>query len=69
MCGNFFGVSMDINKKISELAGIAATLPQSPGVYKMFDKNGKIIYVGKSKALKNRVSQYFQNIVQHNALQ
>ncbi|MBQ9975715.1 MAG: excinuclease ABC subunit UvrC [Clostridia bacterium] len=58
---------MDINKKLSELAGIAATLPQSPGVYKMFDKNGKIIYVGKSKALKNRVSQYFQNIGQHNA--
>ncbi len=51
--------------KISELAGIAATLPATPGVYKMYNKNGKIIYVGKSKALKNRVSQYFQNISQH----
>lgn len=52
--------------KISELAGIAATLPATCGVYKMYNKHGKIIYVGKSKALKNRVSQYFQNISQHN---
>ncbi len=36
-----------------------------PGVYKMLDKNGKVIYVGKSKALKNRVSQYFQNFKTH----
>ncbi len=55
----------DLNK-IKSLAEAAHTLPVCPGVYKMFDKNGKIIYVGKSKALKNRVSQYFQNISQHN---
>lgn len=34
-------------------------LPLSPGVYIMHDKSGKIIYIGKAKALKNRVSQYF----------
>ncbi|MCD7774737.1 MAG: excinuclease ABC subunit UvrC [Clostridiales bacterium] len=34
-------------------------LPLEPGVYIMKDKNGKIIYIGKAKALKNRVSQYF----------
>ena len=34
-------------------------LPLSPGVYLMHDKTGKIIYIGKAKALKNRVSQYF----------
>lgn len=34
-------------------------LPLSPGVYIMHDKNKKIIYIGKAKALKNRVSQYF----------
>lgn len=34
-------------------------LPQTPGVYLMKDKDGNIIYVGKSKSLKNRVSQYF----------
>ncbi len=57
---------MEINK-LEELAEAARALPLSPGVYKMFDKNGKIIYVGKSKSLKNRVSQYFQNLSQHNA--
>ena len=36
-------------------------LPDSPGVYLMHNKNGKIIYVGKAKVLKNRVRQYFQN--------
>lgn len=34
-------------------------LPLLPGVYIMHDKNGDIIYIGKAKALKNRVSQYF----------
>lgn len=37
------------------------TLPFLPGVYLMKDKNGKIIYVGKSKCLKNRVSSYFHS--------
>ena len=39
----------------------ANTLPATPGVYLMRDRNGKVIYVGKSRKLKNRVSQYFQN--------
>lgn len=36
-------------------------LPLCPGVYIMRDANGKVIYVGKSRKLRNRVSQYFQN--------
>jgi excinuclease ABC subunit C len=36
-------------------------VPAMPGIYIMKDKNGKIIYVGKAKILKNRVRQYFQN--------
>ena len=37
------------------------TLTTRPGVYVMRDKNGEIIYIGKAKNLKNRVSQYFRN--------
>ena len=37
----------------------AAGLPLKPGVYIMHDRAGKVIYVGKSRKLKNRVSQYF----------
>lgn len=37
------------------------SIPQKPGVYKMKDKSGKIIYVGKAKNLKDRVGSYFWN--------
>lgn len=42
-------------------------LPLHPGVYIMHDKTGKIIYIGKAKALKNRVSQYFGSERNHDA--
>ena len=42
-----------------ELREKANDLPLQPGVYLMMDKTGKVIYVGKAKKLKNRVSQYF----------
>ena len=48
-------------KRRLELLARANSLPTSPGVYIMKDKNATVIYVGKSRKLKNRVSQYFQN--------
>ena len=50
-----------------ELKDKVLSLPFSPGVYLMKDKTGTIIYVGKAKKLKNRVSQYFQDSSAHNA--
>ena len=51
--------------RFDELKDKALSLPLSPGVYIMKDKNDKVIYVGKAKKLKNRVSQYFQDTGAH----
>lgn len=48
-----------------ELKDKALSLPYEPGVYLMQDKSGTVIYVGKAKKLKNRVSQYFQDTAAH----
>lgn len=48
-----------------ELKNKANSLPLLPGVYLMQDQEGSIIYVGKAKKLKNRVSQYFQDTAGH----
>jgi excinuclease ABC subunit C len=42
------------------------TLPESPGVYQFFDLSGKIIYVGKAKNIKKRVSSYFNKTLDNN---
>lgn len=48
-----------MSEKVKELRKKAMALPLLPGVYIMKNKNRDIIYIGKAKALKNRVSQYF----------
>ncbi|MCK5823473.1 MAG: excinuclease ABC subunit UvrC [Bacteroidales bacterium] len=42
-----------------ELKNIVSVLPDKPGVYQYFDTDGKILYIGKAKNLKKRVSSYF----------
>lgn len=50
---------------VNELKDTALALPLLPGVYIMRDKTDRVIYVGKAKKLKNRVSQYFQDTATH----
>ncbi len=52
--------------RLERLRDKANSLPMTPGVYIMKDSSGNIIYVGKSKKLKNRVSSYFSGISGHN---
>ncbi|MDD2694250.1 MAG: excinuclease ABC subunit UvrC [Candidatus Gracilibacteria bacterium] len=55
-------------KTLSEhLAGILTRLPTAPGVYQMKDKDGKVMYVGKAKNLKNRVKSYFERTTELSA--
>lgn len=56
-----------MNERLPYLREKANRLPTEPGVYLMKDKTGLIIYVGKAKALKNRVTTYFHSNPQHTA--
>ena len=46
-----------------EFQKIAATIPTHPGIYKYFDEAGELLYVGKAKSLRKRVSSYFNKNV------
>ena len=47
-------------KRLEYLKGIVENLPDSPGCYQYLNEKGEIIYVGKAKKLKRRVSSYFK---------
>ena len=50
-------------KRLAKLKNIVLNMPDKPGSYQFFDENHTIIYVGKAKSLKNRVSSYFHKEV------
>ena len=50
-------------KRLARLKNIVLNLPEKPGSYQYYDQEGTIIYVGKAKNLKNRVSSYFHKEV------
>ena len=58
-------IKMRDEEKIASLRKAAMQLPLSPGVYIMKNAANEIIYIGKAKALKNRVSQYFAKTHHH----
>ena len=51
------------DERLERLKAIVSAMPQKPGSYQYYDENGTIIYVGKAKNLKSRVSSYFHKEV------
>src|SRR5688572_17410149 len=54
------GDTPDIEAGIAAIREVLRTLPVRPGVYRMQDSRGEVLYVGKARALKNRVTNYTQ---------
>ncbi len=49
----------------THIAEIIQNIPKKAGVYQYYDKNNTLLYIGKAKNLKNRVSSYFTKIQEH----
>ena len=58
-----FHVKQTEDNRIARLKNIVLNMPEKPGSYQFYDKTGTIIYVGKAKKLKSRVSTYFHKEV------
>jgi len=50
----------DLDRGVEAIRAVVKTLPIKPGVYRMLDSGGEVLYVGKARALKNRVTNYTQ---------
>ena len=50
----------DLDKGVAAIREVLKTLPRNPGVYRMQDARGDVLYVGKARALRNRVTNYTQ---------
>ncbi|WP_353216760.1 excinuclease ABC subunit UvrC [Sandarakinorhabdus sp.] len=50
----------DLDRGVETIRAVVKTLPIKPGVYRMLDASGEVLYVGKARALKNRVTNYTQ---------
>ena len=50
----------DLDAGIAAIRGVVRTLPVRPGVYRMLDARGDVLYVGKARSLRNRVTNYTQ---------
>ncbi len=58
--GESGGDQPDLERGAEVIRGVVRTLPARPGVYRMLDARGDVLYVGKARALKNRVTNYTQ---------
>src|ERR671917_2052349 len=54
------GEAPDLEKGVAAIREVLKTLPRNPGVYRMQDARGDVLYVGKARALRNRVTNYTQ---------
>ena len=52
-----------MSERLNKIRQKITTLPEKPGVYQYFNKEGEIIYIGKAKNLKKRVSSYFTKTI------
>ena len=57
---SIFANNHDVDERLERLCAKAKELPKTPGVYLMKDDQGRVIYIGKSASLRDRVCSYFQ---------
>lgn len=54
-------ITDSVNKNIEKIKRLLKTIPETPGVYQYFDESGMILYVGKARNLRKRISSYFNH--------